>query len=85
MMFLIGKWTFKPANALENIDVPLPFDKVIIKDPDDGSDRAYDVEGFTALPIHQRVRAVLARQVIFFSGAEPVDVSVALRALRERG
>ncbi len=40
------------------------------------------LDDFFAIPLPDRVRMLLERRVAFFSGAEPVEASVALSGLR---
>lgn len=42
------------------------------------------VSEFLSLPFAERVRAILGDSLRFFSGGEPIDRGVALRALRVR-
>ena len=60
----------------------LVFDRVTIAS-DDGTRRSYSAQEFLALPLHERVRYILGRDVAFFLGSIPVERGTALRALRE--
>jgi hypothetical protein len=62
--------------------VGLPFDRVELSS--EGGTRALSVQQFCALPLAERLRAVLERRVRFFSGSQPVESREALKALRER-
>ena len=42
-------------------------------------------DAFLVLPLHERVRHILARDVEFLDGAEPVELRVALAWLRSHG
>jgi len=59
----------------------LTFDRVVISGSD-GTSREYSVEEFLALPFHERIRHILARDLAFYRGATPVDRGSALRSLR---
>lgn len=58
----------------------LPFDRVIVQ-TDDGF-KEVTVEGFSAMALQERVRALLEKRVHFFRGATEVETNVALTALR---
>ena len=57
------------------------FDRVVIVGTD-GERRSYTVKEFLALPLHTRIRHVLARELEFYLGDLPVDQSTALKSLR---
>jgi hypothetical protein len=57
------------------------FDRVTVQH-DDGSRRTYSAEEFLALPLHDRIRYILARDVEFYRDGTPVDRGLALRSLR---
>lgn len=59
----------------------LPFDRVLLELPT--GKEILPVSRFMALPLHERVRHVLQREVEFFFGHAPVDRRVALRALMQ--
>jgi hypothetical protein len=54
----------------------LPFDEVQV------GDERLNVAHFLALPLHERIRHMLAGTLTFFSRGEPVDRVEALKALR---
>ena len=60
----------------------LSFDRVVVVAM--GVRRELSVDEFLALPLHERVRFVLARQLEFFRAGEPVDRRAALDTLRQR-
>jgi hypothetical protein len=57
-----------------------PFDRVSIRGQT-GS-RSMSSAEFLALPLHERVQHILARDVDFFDGQRPVDLKSALAWLR---
>lgn len=59
----------------------LPFDRVLLALPT--GKEVLDVRRFMALPLHDRVRHVLQREVEFFMGPLPIDRRLALRALMQ--
>ena len=61
---------------------PLPFDTVVILDGDKKT--TFTLVQFFALPLSERVRAIISRRVQFFAADKPVDTNLALRLLRER-
>jgi hypothetical protein len=58
------------------------FDRVILA-REDGQRFVCTVEEFMAMPLHERIRYILGRDVEFYLGEEPIDRGVALRALRQ--
>jgi hypothetical protein len=58
------------------------FDRVTVRGQD-GRRRNYSAQEFLALPIHERIGYILAREVEFFHGDAPIERGLALRALRE--
>ena len=58
----------------------MPFDVVVIRFGD--QERRMSADEFMALPLHRRIRHILAREVEFYSGSLPVDRSIALKSLR---
>ena len=57
-----------------------PFNRVSIRGQD--GTRWMSSEQFLALPLHERVQYILARNVDFFDGQRPVDLKAALAWLR---
>jgi len=57
------------------------FDRVVIVGTD-GERRSYTAKEFLALPLHTRIRHVLARELEFYRGETLVDQSTALKSLR---
>ena len=55
----------------------LPFDRVVV------GDRGYSAQEFMRLPLSQRVRHILKREVTFYQGKAPVRATLALSSLRE--
>jgi hypothetical protein len=62
--------------------VPLPFDRIALVSA--VGERQLSVAEFCALPLAERLGAVLERRVSFYMGSVPVDARDALKALRER-
>jgi hypothetical protein len=60
----------------------LPFNGVVVQTKD-GTKRLTVAE-FEALPLTERVRALLEKRVAFYRDQTPLDANAALRALRER-
>jgi hypothetical protein len=60
------------------------FDRVILA-REDGERFVYTPEEFMAMPLHERIRHILGREVEFYLGEEPIDRGIALRALRQWG
>ncbi len=58
------------------------FDRVIVV-RGDGTEQPYSADEFLALPLHERVKHILGREIRFFMGERPVDRAVALRSLRD--
>jgi hypothetical protein len=58
-----------------------PFDRVVIHDGT--QERTFTVSEFLALPLPERIRYILGRQLAFFRGRESVEVNEALRLMRE--
>jgi hypothetical protein len=54
----------------------LPFDRVVL------GGRTYSVNEFLEIPLSQRVRHILNREVTFLQGRSPVNASAALAGLR---
>ena len=63
----------------------LPFNRVQVRDIASAHVSTLSVSQFSAMPLTERVRAVLERRVQFFRDEQPVDMSEALRALRQAG
>lgn len=63
----------------------LPFNRVQVRDSASALVSTLSVGQFSAMPLTERVRAVLERRVQFFRDEQPVDMSEALRALRQAG
>jgi len=61
----------------------LPFDRVVVVGRP-GRGQSWTVEEFLSLPLDERIRIILAREVEFFRGPTPVDRREALAALRRR-
>ncbi len=55
------------------------FDRIVLLR--DGGRDSLTVEQFFALPLHERIRFILQRQIEFFDGPIMVDRGEALRAL----
>jgi len=55
----------------------LPFDRVVV------GNRGYSAQEFMRLPLSQRVRHILKREVTFYRGQDPVQPTLALSSLRE--
>lgn len=62
--------------------VQLPFDRIELMKSD--GKHALSVDQFCALPLPERLRAVLENRVTFFRGRTLVEAREALKALRER-
>jgi hypothetical protein len=56
------------------------FDRVVVKQ--DGKTTSYTVPEFMSLPLAERIRFILGRQVSFFLGNAQVDPKVALASMR---
>jgi hypothetical protein len=56
----------------------LPFDEVRVEQ------KAYTVDDFLQLPLHERIRYMLSGMVAFFRDGAQVDQTDALKALRDR-
>jgi hypothetical protein len=54
----------------------MPFDTISL-----GIGRQLSVAEFLALPLDERVRSILNREIQFFRGDEPVDRALALKSL----
>ena len=63
----------------------VPFNRVELRDRAGELVSTLSVSQFCAMPLTDRVRAVLERRVLFFHDDQPIDMSAALRALRETG
>ncbi|HKO90934.1 MAG TPA: hypothetical protein VJU61_07275 [Polyangiaceae bacterium] len=63
----------------------LPFNRVTVRPGDGQPTSSLSVAEFSAMPLTTRLRAVLEQRVQFFRDEQPVDVTEALRALREAG
>ncbi|HEV8322494.1 MAG TPA: hypothetical protein VG389_12840 [Myxococcota bacterium] len=57
----------------------LPFDRVVVRDG--GVFLSLSASQFLDLPLHQRVRFILQRDIEFHAGPSAIDTSTALRAL----
>ena len=57
-----------------------PFDRVSIRRQD--GTRSMSSDEFMALPLHERVEHILARNVDFFDGEQAVELKAALAWLR---
>jgi hypothetical protein len=57
-----------------------PFDVVCVRD--EAGMRRLSCEAFLALPLHQRIRHILAKEVEFERLGQPVDAKTALAWLR---
>ncbi len=60
---------------------PSAFDEVVVVERD-GARRKYSTEAFLSLPLTQRVRHILARDLEFFLNGAPVEQRAALLSLR---
>jgi hypothetical protein len=60
----------------------LPFDRVILKS--ERGEQRLTISEFEAIPLTQRVRAILEKRIEFYLDQARVEQSQALRALRER-
>lgn len=60
----------------------VPFDRVIVVEG--GARRTLSAGTFLEMPVHERVRHVLARSVEFYLGEQPIDRKQALASLRLR-
>lgn len=60
----------------------LPFNQVVLTTADGA--RRLTVDEFSAVPLAERVRAVLEQRVQFLLDGNPVDPREALNALRQR-
>ena len=58
----------------------VPFDRVVLLEA--GAQRTLSVEQFLALPLSQRIKVVLERQVTFYQDGAEIDRNVALGSLR---
>ena len=58
------------------------FDRVVVKHEGRATPTSYTVPEFMALPLAERIRYILGRQVSFFLGSVPVDPKIALASLR---
>ncbi|HEX6240757.1 MAG TPA: hypothetical protein VFZ61_07685 [Polyangiales bacterium] len=63
----------------------LPFNRVELRDRTGVLVSTLSVSQFSAMPLTDRVRAVLERRVLFFRDDQPIEMSDALRALRQAG
>jgi len=63
----------------------LPFNRVTVRPGDGQPASSLSAAEFSAMPLTIRLRAVLERRVQFYRDEQPVDMSEALRALREAG
>ncbi|MFW6049777.1 MAG: hypothetical protein ACODAU_01310 [Myxococcota bacterium] len=59
----------------------LPFDRVVIRQPE--GDRQISAQEFLGLPLHERIRMILQRNLEFFAGSETIERSEALKSLRQ--
>jgi len=59
----------------------LVFDRVVLTT--DKGPVSLSVEQFAALPLTVRLRAIFEKRLGFFRGAEPVEITLALRSLRD--
>jgi hypothetical protein len=57
------------------------FDRVVFQDPN-GARRTLTAKQFLALPLDVRIQHILARNVQFYHGEEPIDRAAALKSLR---
>jgi len=58
----------------------LSFNRVVIFR--DGSSQEMTVEGFLALPLPERVRCILGKQILFFCDSAPIHPRQAFAELR---
>lgn len=63
----------------------LPFNRVKVRYGASDSASSLTVAEFSAMPLTDRVRAVLEKRVQFFQDETPIEAGEALKALRERG
>lgn len=61
----------------------LPFDRVTIHQSDGA--REMSARDFLALPLHERIRLILQRNLEFFAGNDTVERGAALKGLRQLG
>lgn len=66
--------------AVEQGVAHFPFDRVVISAS--GERSVHTPAGFLSLPLPARVRHLLAREVKFYKGDDPVDHEIAVRSLR---
>jgi hypothetical protein len=64
--------------------MPLPFNRVQVRFDAQSSPALLSVAEFGAMPLTERVRAVLEKRVQFFQDEQPIETGEALKALRER-
>ena len=60
----------------------IPFDRVVYSDPT-GASRDLTPSEFFALPLAQRIQAVVQQKAVFFSGDQKVDSKDALAQMRK--
>lgn len=60
----------------------LGFDRIVLRGA--SGDRVLSIEEFSALPLGERVSALLGKKVAFYLGHARVDTDRALAALRRR-
>jgi hypothetical protein len=60
----------------------LGFDRIVLRAP--SGDRVLSVQEFIALPLGERVSALLGKKVDFYLGHDKVESDRALAALRRR-
>jgi len=60
----------------------LPFNEVVVTTP--SGSRLLTADQFSAIPLAERVRALLEKRVEFFQDGAPIDTRDALNALRAR-
>jgi hypothetical protein len=63
----------------------LPFNLVKVRSDATATPSSLTVAEFSALPLNDRVRAVLEKRVQFFQNDKLIEAGEALKALRERG
>ena len=63
----------------------LPFNRVKVRSDANTTPASLTVAEFSAMPLTDRVRALLEKRVQFFHDEKLVEAGEALKALRERG
>lgn len=63
-----------------NMQAQLPFDRVLVPQPD--GQRELSAQDFLDLPLHERIRMIMQRDLRFYAGGDVVDQSDALKGLR---